>query len=304
MDALRLQHQRLQTRHEELKQQHQALVAERERLVHEHKEMQNARELALRESAELRNEVSRLEGLLRDAQQPSPAQQQHAQENARLHEHIRQLKAERHTADDERAQLQAEIAQLRAERAEEGRRYAQLQEKLTQLEDVRAGRVAEHSELVEKVARLEGELASYREQSKRTNKLFAVATRYAESVREEARHEAEATLRKARVHAEELVRDHQRKRHQIERELVQVEVQSRTAQEDLLRLQERSRATQRRLTAALGVLAEVEGEQEDAPAAGAAELRGSEELQDALKKELASIAEPAPPSPLTQAQEL
>ena len=303
MDALRLQHQRLQTRHEELKQQQQALVGERERLVQQYKEMQNARELALRESAELRNEVSRLEGLLRDVQQPSPAQQQHAQENARLHEHIRQLKAERHTADDERAQLQTEIAELQAERAEEGRRYAQLQEKLTQLEDVRADRVAEHSELAEKVARLEGELATYREQAQRTNKLFAVATRYAESVREEARHEAEATLRKARLRAEELVRDHERRRQQIEREVVLLNEQSRAAQEDLHRLQERSRTTQSRLTAALSVLAEVESEQGDAPAGRAGDLRASEELQDALKKELASIAEPAPPSPLTQAQE-
>lgn len=65
-------------------------------------------------------------------------------------------------------------------------------------------RASADNELLAEVRRLELELERYRAHAERTSKLFLSATKYAEWVRENARHDAELALRKARAKVERL----------------------------------------------------------------------------------------------------
>ena len=70
-----------------------------------------------------------------------------------------------------------------------------------------------------RVDELEAELRRYREQERELGAAWLDARRAAASMREEARHEAQAVLRKARARAAELVEDAVQEHERIEREL-------------------------------------------------------------------------------------
>jgi len=165
----------------------------------------------------------------------------------------------------------------------------------------------EREELLEKVRRLEEELERYRQHAQRTSKLFFSATSYAEWVRESARRDAELVLRKARARAEKTLGGLEHERERTERELLRLqaligemqktladlELERERTEPELVRLQALTGETRTRLsaflTAALQVLsAEVEAGQGDGSKPALADL------QDTLRRELASASLPAP----------
>jgi cell division septum initiation protein DivIVA len=104
-------------------------------------------------------------------------------------------------------------------------------------------RPSEREELLAKVRKLEQELARYRAHAERTSRLFLSVANYADWVRENARHDAELALRKARAKAAKL-EARAGALEQIEREL-------ELRQGELARLQALTDETRTRLSAFL-----------------------------------------------------
>ena len=103
------------------------------------------------------------------------------------------------------------------------------------------------------VDRLEAEIERYRNHAQRTSAIFLHATDYAAWMRENARRDAELTLRKSRARAKEMLSD--------------VESQRELAQGELVRLQSLARETRHKLaeftTSALRLLDEGSGVDDD-----------------------------------------
>jgi chromosome segregation ATPase len=93
----------------------------------------------------------------------------------------------------------------------------------------------ERTRLLETVVGVEGELGRLREQTERMSRMFVHTTRYSESVRESARHDAQLALRKARA--------------RVERTLGDLERERKLAESDLHRLQALTTETRKRLVA-------------------------------------------------------
>lgn len=147
----------------------------------------------------------------------------------------------------------------------------------------RADRSSERDELLAKVRRLELELERYRTHAERTSKLFLAATKYAEWVRENARHDAELALRKtsARIERLEVTAG---KLEWTEAELVR-------RQDELERLDTLIEETRARLSAFLtagleALSTKVESGHEDGPTPPLTDL------QDTLHRQLASTSAP------------
>jgi cell division septum initiation protein DivIVA len=81
----------------------------------------------------------------------------------------------------------------------------------------------EREELLAKVARLEAEFERYRAHAQRTRRMFQAATGYAEWVKENARRDAELTLRKARARADKTLGKLAQERERSERELARLQ---------------------------------------------------------------------------------
>jgi len=107
----------------------------------------------------------------------------------------------------------------------------------------RAELPSERDELLAEVRRLEAELGRYRVHAERTSKLFLSAANYAEWARENARHDAEVALRKARARVEKL--------RETARELERTEGQLAHLRDELARLQALADETRTRLSAFL-----------------------------------------------------
>ena len=81
----------------------------------------------------------------------------------------------------------------------------------------------EREQLQAKVARLEAELERYRAHAQRTSRMFQAVTGYAEWIKENARRDAELTLRKARARADKTLGKLAQERERSERELVRLQ---------------------------------------------------------------------------------
>jgi len=142
---------------------------------------------------------------------------------------------------------------------------------------------SERETLRAEVHRLETELERYRAHAERTSKLFLSATNYAEWVRENARRDAELTLRKAKAKARQL-EERAAQLERTERALVH-------SQTELARLQAVTEETRARLSAFLAAGLQA------LDAAGAATHGDDPEpthadLQDTLHRQVASTSEP------------
>ena len=147
----------------------------------------------------------------------------------------------------------------------------------------RAEQSGERNELLAKVQQLEQELERYRAHAERTSKLFLAATKYAEWVRENARHDAELALRKANARVEKLELSADR--------LAWIEAELVRKQEELERLDTLTEETRARLsaflTAGLDALSTtVENRHEDGPTPSLTDLH------DTLHSQLASTSAP------------
>ena len=146
------------------------------------------------------------------------------------------------------------------------------------------GPVRDHEDMRAKVRRLEAELERYRAHAERTSRLFLAVTDYAAWVREQARHDAELALRKARARAEKLMA--------TARELERTERELARLQTELERLEALTDETRTRLstflTTGLEMLnAEVEAGPNDPGS-------GQDDLQETLHKQLSGASEQAP----------
>ncbi len=146
------------------------------------------------------------------------------------------------------------------------------------------GGASELEALRAQVRRLEAELERYRTHAERTSRLFLAVTDYATWVREQARHDAQLALRKARARAEKLMA--------TARELERTERELARRQTELERLEALTDETRTRLSAflttGLEVLeAEVEAGRND-PGFGQGDLRKT------LHKQLSGASEQQP----------
>jgi hypothetical protein len=145
----------------------------------------------------------------------------------------------------------------------------------------------ERAELLANVHRLEAELQRYREHAQRTSKLFLSASNFADWVRESARRDAEAALRKARARAE---------RYRVaEEECERAEVRLAHLQEELRRTQALADEARSRLSA---FLASALHALSDSPQAGPSSPDGSpvhdEDLPSTLHERLETASTPPP----------
>lgn len=145
----------------------------------------------------------------------------------------------------------------------------------------------EREELRLKVARLEAELQRYREHAQRTSKLFLSASNFADWVRESARRDAEAALRKARARAERFgVLEEERER--AEQELAHLH-------EELERMRALTEEARSRLSAFLTAGLQALNEEDGAESAHAGgETSAPDDLQGTLHERLGSTSPTAP----------
>jgi len=144
---------------------------------------------------------------------------------------------------------------------------------------------SEREELLAEVRRLELELERYRAHAERTSKLFLSATNYAQWVRENARHDAELALRKARARVDRL--------EATANELERTERELARRLEELARLQLLTDETRTRLSTFLAAgLEALSSEGEPGQADRAQPELG--DLQETLHGRLAPTPEPPP----------
>jgi DNA repair exonuclease SbcCD ATPase subunit len=134
------------------------------------------------------------------------------------------------------------------------------------------------------VQQLRAENERYREHATRTSKLFLAVTDYAEWVRENARHDAELALRKARARVEQL--------ETIGRELEEKQREHARLQSELEGLQAVIAETRARLSAFLTAGLEALNS-DDAANAGMSGEPKFHDLRDALHSQLGSAPAPA-----------
>lgn len=140
------------------------------------------------------------------------------------------------------------------------------------------------------VRRLRAENERYREHAMRTSKLFLAVTDYAEWVRENARHDAELALRKARARVEQL--------EAVGRELEEKQRERARLQSELDELQAVIAETRARLSAFLSAGLEALNSG-DATSIGESGEPSFGDIRDALHSQLGSAPAPASGSSAT-----
>lgn len=146
----------------------------------------------------------------------------------------------------------------------------------------------ERDALLVRIQRLEAELQRYREHAQRTSRLFLAASNFADWVRESARRDAEATLRKARARAQRFG--------VLEEECERAEQELAHLQDELRRMRALADEARSRLSAflnaglqALNADAEADAGQTDRP-----RTEHHEELAGTLHDRLGSTSTPQP----------
>jgi hypothetical protein len=155
--------------------------------------------------------------------------------------------------------------------------------------------LSERERLLAEVQRLELELERYRAHTRRTSKRFLSTSNFAKWVRESARRDAELVLRKARARAEKLVAV-ERKLVYAQRELSDMERERERTECELARLQTLTGETRSELSVYLTTALQVLSAEDDAEQADGSKLVLSD-LEDTLRRELASASPPAPGQP-------
>ena len=212
---------------------------------------------------------------------------------------------------NERESLVREFKELQMEHESVLRESARLRAELYRLEELvrtREDALREREELVHerahlraRIEELEGEVSHGRDDAARAETMLMLATKFADSVKDEARREAELVLRKAREHAAKVSSEQNADRHRAVLELERLQALTRETRE---RLSGFTSATLRLLQSELHERLDVSVERADVSVETsesmwtpvvAASTDGSErDLGETLRSEAATTAAAAP----------
>ena len=229
------------------------------------------RDALLRERDEMVQEVRDLQDRVREHESVLRERDELLLERIRLHERVRRLEDAVNTHDEQpelleerrrrREELESTKSELESTRSELESTRSELESKGSDLENGRAELAAKVEELErerDELSSTVAEIGRDRDQARRTERMSALSVQFAESIRANARRDAELTLRKARKRADAMVRE----RHQ--------------AEQDLLHLQALTTEARRRLaaftSAALEILDLEVPSRKDGSAASASDL--------------------------------